>query len=1315
MEIYPRFIKNRTVKGSAALYTAPHIDMLNIILPKGSVIHYLPESLGNAGFRLDSLLAANWPTNVRVHFLKELEVIKGKAQKKNTSVSKFLQNYYRVQKGIKRSRNLDKDLLNERDLMAIDYSLLLGMYTYSRTPTYRLDRWYNLAFKTIESMNTVGDTGRPQFIQVQMPHAWATLEEFRTCYKDVSAEKRQVFSDPNMQWLLELMRYCGGTESILESVTANNVCFIITLEGKSIFLPLDILRERGYEDDKLDSKLYAALEKLLVYRTTDDHAGLGIEEESDEDDDSVNALMKTIPSSVSQYITDQMNAGQMTSAEQKRLLTAITDMADLPSLGEVDENGVPTTLIDQANITDEDKAVRSVIVPAPTNDDVIPPSMTASRSTTRHSDYVNNLMQKDIANVLLSMLNGGAIIRNVEIVEETDALETIQILKFKVTLTDGKESTISVIIPEINEDGTYKYKGVRYTVDSQRFDLPIRKTKPDKASITSYAGKIFISRSDLSIHDTTKWLNKNIVRLSREEDPLVQQLVHTTNRLPKVDLPLHYTSLMKGMRSFTANGIDFFFDYFKREAFFGKESVKLAEKGGSVLCGKLGDKLVTMTSGNHIEVLGTDKSFTSIKDVIGGHWTKEPKPTAVFKSLGKSLPVLSYLGYTKGLDKLIKLTKTKVRREDSGQRKSTEPNELLVEFANERLYIDVSKPEHALLWNGFTSIDDELRQLDSTDLNKPNGWEAGLLGLGVAQYHLRDWTLMNNMFLDPMTIDILHDMKEPDVLLELFLRCVELVSNDNSPDESDPKFMRLRGMERIVGMLYSIIYDAMREQQRSGNRKITPISIKPEALVNMLSADTATQTVSEVSPIQALKEQEAVSQAGTGGQSGRTLVKRHRGFHANDVGLMSEQGPDSSKVGVRGHTVPDPKITNLRGLVGDAIDGENPAQLGSTVMAVMPDMNHDDDKRQVLGGNQMSAMIPAVGYSPSVYLTGYESVIGSRVGEFYVFQAKQAGVITRVGKKGMTVTYEDGTEAGYKLGIKHASDSGTYYPHEYVTDMAKGDSFEAGWILAWCSGFFTRDIHSPYNVSMMLGTTATVALLEGNDVLEDGSAMSETFRGELSTRTTSMVSFILDSSQDVNGLVGEDSEVNYGDVLVTISEGIERSLDLSNQALSDLDSLGNRSPKSSAKGVVSKLEVFYMGNPEEMSPTLQSLIEMDNKRRSAEANILKGKKVSRTGEVKKSTYIAGKKLMPGNVIIVLYIDKDLDYGVGDKASISNQLKTIVGRILAGVNRTENGVDIDILFGAQSCNARIVHSFRKQGTIIRTVEHVTDIFLDEYFA
>jgi hypothetical protein len=171
---------------------------------------------------------------------------------------------------------------------------------------------------------------------------------------------------------------------------------------------------------------------------------------------------------------------------------------------------------------------------------------------------------------------------------------------------------------------------------------------------------------------------------------------------------------------------------------------------------------------------------------------------------------------------------------------------------------------------------------------------------------------MYKMFIDPITLSILKEMKEPTTFRGLLLRSCELLLNDNYPDEMDPRFMRIKGYERFAGAVYVELIRALRVQR--AKTKQNTLTLNPYAVWMNVMQDPAKSHISELNPIQELKEIEAVTFTGEGGRSSRSMVQRTRVFHENDLGTISEATVDSGDVGINVFMSADPMLTSVRGV-----------------------------------------------------------------------------------------------------------------------------------------------------------------------------------------------------------------------------------------------------------------------------------------------------------------------------------------------------------------------------------------------------------------
>jgi hypothetical protein len=344
--------------------------------------------------------------------------------------------------------------------------------------------------------------------------------------------------------------------------------------------------------------------------------------------------------------------------------------------------------------------------------------------------------------------------------------------------------------------------------------------------------------------------------------------------------------------------------------------------------------------------------------------------------------------------------------------------------------------------------------------------------------------------------------------------------------------------------------------------------------------------------------------------------------------------------------------------------------------------------------------------------TGYEQVIADRCGDNFAYIASKPGKVSKVSRDSITVQYEDGETVTLPLGIRHGKAAGAVLPHDIVTDLQEGDSVAEGYAVTWNTHYFQRDRLNPNGVSMKGGVMAKVAFMENADTLEDGCAISPALSQRLSTPISKMKTVLVRFDQAVSNIVGVGEEVDLDVPLCVIEEAELATLSQGDDALLGLSKLANQTPKAGFVGKVTRREVVYFGNPDDMHPSLAEIVKADTRQRKREVSY-KGSLPAATGEVNEPTFVGGQKLTPNTLAITFYMDHDITAAVGDKAVFDNALKTIVGRVMEGRNETASGEPLDAIFGYQSVANRILYSCTIVGTTNKALRalnrHVVDVY------
>lgn len=335
-------------------------------------------------------------------------------------------------------------------------------------------------------------------------------------------------------------------------------------------------------------------------------------------------------------------------------------------------------------------------------------------------------------------------------------------------------------------------------------------------------------------------------------------------------------------------------------------------------------------------------------------------------------------------------------------------------------------------------------------------------------------------------------------------------------------------------------------------------------------------------------------------------------------------------------------------------------------------------------------MIACEGYTQSPFRTGYEQIMAHRTSDLYATTAKQEGVVVSLTDKAIKVQYADGTIKGIQLGRRFGNAAGLTTPHSLVSPMKAGQAFKEGDIIAYNTGFFEPDFLNPKQVVWKTGAMVKVALLESADTFEDSTSISPRISSLLKTKMTKVKQIVLNFNQDVMNMVNVNDEVHPDTPLCYIAEHLAGSdAQYNEETMDTLKMLSRNAPMAKEEGIVERIEIYYNGDIEDMSPSLAKLVTVSDR----ELKILhRGLgKSDMTGRVDEGYRVEGAPLFLDTLVIKVYITAEIACSTGDKAVFCNQMKTTVGRVHETPITTEDGQDIDAVFGAKSCFDRIVSS------------------------
>lgn len=363
---------------------------------------------------------------------------------------------------------------------------------------------------------------------------------------------------------------------------------------------------------------------------------------------------------------------------------------------------------------------------------------------------------------------------------------------------------------------------------------------------------------------------------------------------------------------------------------------------------------------------------------------------------------------------------------------------------------------------------------------------------------------------------------------------------------------------------------------------------------------------------------------------------------------------------------------------------------------------------------QASHGVACNGYHQSTLRTGYENIVAQRSGDLFAVIAKQKGTVTDIKPKGITVKYADESIKSYELGTRFGAAAGLIIPHEVVTNLSVGTEFEVGDAICYNSGHFEPDAFNPRTVCYKNNLNVKTVLWESYQTLEDASSISKRISTQLRTKTSKVKNIVIGFDQSVTMQVKPGDQVDFDSVLCYIEDSSTASSNLFNsETIDTLKMLSSQAPRASVKGVIDKVEVYYYGEPEEATESIQKLIQASDKKFREDFKQMG--KPQFTGSVDESFRMDGDALPMDSICIRVYITSDNDFGIGDKAVFGNQLKTVVSEVLEDDYICEDGTMIDAVFGGRSVDARIVNSPYLIGTTNTLLRVISQKACEIYFS
>lgn len=1056
-----------------------------------------------------------------------------------------------------------------------------------------------------------------------------------------------------------------------------------------------------------------SLEKDIAAAELDEDKIVEVDEELDEDIDQLDKMAEKInaqkevnegqpyvakeklPEEAVMEEADRMaDAGLMSAAEYRRINKLSQRYKEIPN--PFTKKGSFAELLEineeDLKVPDENKLVEDL-------PGVLDKSMLSNSLATMDQKYIKSLYHKDIARAVMSVSKVGVTIQNYNVEKVDNHLNSYEIHTIKLVPVVGAPSTIRFRVPIIREDGTFIAGGIKQHLRRQRGDMPIRKLSEREVALTTYYGKLFVSKAERMTFNYEKWILNIITNKGLDEaDASVTDIRFSDAFDHTLKVAPIYSILSKRFAGFKAGDITIETDWKRRAEIFTLqeiESVELDSDGdssGLTLIGRKGKQPIVVDNNNifyTVDRTGGLDEIGFIEDIVQANADKKPIEVLEVGIFGKPIPLGIVLAYEMGLSTLIRHLGLEPRRVPRGTNVKIDVNEFAVKFEDETLVFDRGNKMAEFIIGSFNRYHKDIRRYSVHMFDKKDVYLTVLERNGITARYVREMDMIYKLFVDDISRDILKEMKEPTDVVGLFLRAAELLTTHDYPDAADMRYMRDKGYERVSGIIYGELVRSLRAYKSRSALANSTVDMNPQAVWMTILQDPATAIIEDSNPIRNLKHKEVVIFGGVGGRVSRSMTEKHRAFDETHMGITSESTTDDSKVGTVVHLTADPNYSSIRGTV-KALKDREPAKLVSPSMLLSPGADRDDPKRVNFIAIQHAQTVHAEGYTPTPLRTGYERVMALRTDDLFAYAAKEDGRVVELDEDKIVVEYKNGEQRTVFIGRRFGKAADAMIPHTVVTDLKVGQRFKKGHVITYNKEYFTRDKLDKTQVLWKAGVIAKTALLEGTDTIEDSSAISKDFAKKLRSNTTKVRDIRVNFDQEVRNLVEVGQQVDVESILCTIENPVGGGTDsiFDDKALETLKAISSLTPRAKFVGTVERIEVLYNGEKDDMSESLRKIAMKSDRELAKRAT---GSEKRDLGRVEYGFQLERRDIDMDSLIIRVYITGPTDMSVGDKAVFASQMKTVIGRVMTGKNQTESGEPIDAIFGYVSMADRIVIS------------------------
>lgn len=920
------------------------------------------------------------------------------------------------------------------------------------------------------------------------------------------------------------------------------------------------------------------------------------------------------------------------------------------------------------------------------------------------TNYIKKKLNSDIYNILTSF---GMTDRYPLILEDYKMEDTSDDFTKKITLyakyrTDNNKLLNFVIdIPKIVDNRYLFINGSKKTMNKQIVRLPIVKTKPDRVEISTNYNKITIERVGQKVSRKNEYLLKILKRISVENKNKIKivfgdnsqinaefsnnfEYEELSSNIDRIENEKYVVSLNRAvMESY----IDMLDENIRKKIndnmtpfAYEKDDTRIY-----VINGEDSNRIYSIDANEMKRTKYEDYADFIIEELLD---IKDVKLPVIGKSfiysrarlLKRNFSILSILGHAYGLETTMRMYD--VPYEFSKEKRPRSIEWVEVKFKDGYLYYK-DDLKYTMLLNAIYQMNPE--EYNFKDFNTIKPYLDHFEQLGYPSYISN--TLFHNLdlMIDPISAEVLRDMRMPTDIYRLLLHANTLLVDNTCRQLNDMRNYRIRGLETVIATLYNVMANAVVDyrQARANNASTATINIPRDTLIKELLSNPSINESSMLNPILELSDMTNASAKGLRGINlDQSYNQELRSFHVEtQTGIFANETPYSGKAGQVKSLTLNPRIETVRGYIKEAdISKIDPTNMFSPIELLSSGYSptHSDPVRTAMQSGQHKHILAVEDGDPILVGSGVNKVLPWLISDEFAFKAKQNGVVEKIDdeNKFIILLYDDGTKDAVDLHGKIIKNSGGgfYLQNILKTDYKEGERFRRGDVIAYNPLYFSADgqINKGSNINYNAGMLAKVAIASADFVFEDACAISESLSSRGASRIVMDKAVALGPNTTILKIKKPGDKVVTGEPLI---EFISSFKDAETNAFLDRlfadieggeierEEYSKEEVTSKWTGEVVDVKIYYNVPKEELSPSIQALInEYDNKinKRKKAIKGIKTDTINLPAQGQQNIEKAHGTYFEG-ILIVFFVEYYDDLSIGDKIIFSTALKGIISK------------------------------------------------------